>query len=97
MEKSAADGQTVNIPSLSERFLRRDEVLYAGRLIGLTLLARGFLAGKSAKMRLIANPNAGKIPCFGLENPAKRTSKKNFVKFPARGILSGNRTKNRHR
>ena len=39
MEKSAADGQTVNIPSLSQIFLRSDEVQYAGRLIGLALLA----------------------------------------------------------
>ena len=39
MEKSAADGQTVNIPSLSQALLRSDEVQYAERLIGLTFLA----------------------------------------------------------
>ncbi len=39
MEKSAADGQTVNIPSLPQVLLRSDAVLYVKRLIGLALLA----------------------------------------------------------
>ena len=39
MEKSAADGQTVNIPSLSQALLRSDEVQYVERLIGLAFLA----------------------------------------------------------
>lgn len=39
MEKSAADGQTVNIPSLPQALLRSDEVQYAGRLIGLAFFA----------------------------------------------------------
>jgi len=51
MEKSAADGQTVNIPSLSQALLRSDEVQYAGRLIGLTFLMSGFSGGKSPGMR----------------------------------------------
>ena len=39
MEKSAADGQTVNIPSLTLALLRSNEVQYASRLIGLALFA----------------------------------------------------------
>ena len=79
MEKSAADGQTVNIPSLTLALLWSDEGQYASRLIGLALLALGFLIGKSVRMRLIATPSADKIFPFAEENLAKRASKKNFV------------------
>ena len=79
MEKSAADGQTVNIPSLTLVLLRSNEGQYAGRLIGLALLALGFLIGKSVRMRLIATPSADKIFPFAEKNLAKRASKKNFV------------------
>ena len=79
MEKSAADGQTVNIPSLTLVLLRSNEGQYARRLIGLALLALGFLIGKSVRMRLIAIPSADKIFPFAEKNLAKRASKKNFV------------------
>lgn len=79
MEKSAADGQTVNIPSLTLALLRSDGVQYVKRLIGLALLALGFLTGKSVRMRLIANLSVYKIFPFAGENLTKRASKKNFV------------------
>ena len=61
MEKSAADGQTVNIPSLTLALLWSDEGQYASRLIGLAFFASEFLEGKSFQMRLIANLSVEKI------------------------------------
>ena len=79
MEKSAADGHTVNIPSLPQALLRSDEVQYAGRLIGLAFFALGFVGGKSPKVCLIANLSVEKMFPFAGTNSAKRASKKNFV------------------
>ncbi len=77
MAKAAADGQTVNIPSLPQFSMEgRDSVDGAPYWFGV--LARGFPAGKSVGMRSIANPSKKATPMFSLGEFVERISKKNF-------------------
>ena len=77
MVTTAADGQTVNIPSLLY-LLMEGRGLVDGTPYWFGVLARGCAFGKSEALRLIANSSKKAIVGFYRRTFIERISKKNF-------------------